>query len=468
MSDTQAEQTHSATRSSPRAILATLLMVSIMATSVAVAAGADGPVLLAGGLSTALFVLLRAHSIPGNVWRTGGAMLVIAAVVLGFAEDPQAVAERGLRTTVAFLSIISAVSLLGARAEASQSVRAVGKKLGAAARQGRYGPVAYLSQLMAGGLSLAGITVLSSAVAGDLGEDGSEAQKRLAFSAILRGFCGAIAWTPMMGNMALMLAIYGLDWPQILPLNLSMSLAMVTLSVLFEASRRDRIKRGPLPEGFAAMAARLFLVLTLVVPVMLGATALLGLPVSGIIVLLSSFAAMLWAWVEGHPRDVAPPLLVLRDARDRFPGFASEALLFLGAGLASSAVAGVIPTDVAAIAGGLMLGSAGLFFLFCVTVIGGTAIAGLHPALVALLLAHTLPPATTGIDPQAHFAGLMLAWGLTTTVGPFTIIGLMLSRIIGRSSTTVTVGWNLGLVLAIAPATALLLELLARLRLALL
>jgi len=451
-------------RPSVRRIAITLLMVVVMVCNVALTAGAPQHTVLIAGACLALLCAMEYPRIAPGMRRTGTAMCVAAAIVLALTPEPLFALERGLRSSIAFVSLVAAVSILGARAVESGFVRRIGNDLGSVAAQGRYAPLAGVAAAVGSGLSLAGVAVLTSSLSRD---ETSPAEMRLACSAILRGFCTAICWTPMMGNSALLLAIYGgMDWPDIaLPCGL-IALSMVSSGILFERLRRGPGERasGPLPIGSLILRSALMLVVA--VPILLLASRALGLPIGPTIVVMAVPVAMVWALIERHARPARVPGRVASDALARFPNFGGEALLFLGAGVASSAIATFVPEGLVAAVGGWLLGSAGLFCLAASLVMGGLTMVGLHPVLTALLIATALPPEGLGVPVTGHFAALLGAWGLATSVGPFTIVGLMVARVAGRPSPEVTVGWNLPFFLFTAPCMALAVEALVRLGIA--
>ncbi len=438
------------------------VMVGIMATSVLSSAGVTPAIRLIGGGLAIVLVLAQWAKISNGIRWTGTLMLITGAIATIFAPEPLMVIERGLLSTVSFLSIVAAVSLLGARAESSAAVSQIGETLAQVARQGAYGPIAIISHLVASGLSLAGTAVLMSTAARALPADDDPAAQRLAFSAILRGFCCAIAWTPMMGNMALMLTIYNLTWLDVAPINLTAALSVIGAGVVYERIRRGPNTSGPLPRDLKVVFLKVLLALCTVVPFLVILGRGTGLPIAPLIVILAAPAAMLWAWGEGHVTTLSPAGLVMRDAVARFPAFSGEALLFLGAGLASSAIAGLVPASLAQSVGGLMLGSPGILLLFSVIAISGPAIIGIHPALPALIIATTLSPEATGMPAISHFAAVLTGWGLSNILGPFTVSGLMTARSAGRSAHRVTIGWNLSAVIFVTPFAALAIEVLTR------
>ncbi|OWU86405.1 hypothetical protein ATO6_06205 [Oceanicola sp. 22II-s10i] len=446
-----------------RNVALTLAVIGIMLSATASSAGYPPEVRLAGGGLAFALVIAQWGKIPMGIRMMGGLMVAVAAVILCFDPEPVLTIERGLRSTISFLSLVAAVSLLGARSEASPSVNGIGITLARTAQAGAYAPIAIISHLVASGLSLAGTAVLMASAAQALPPGRDDVAQKLAFSALLRGFCCAICWTPMMGNMALLLAIYDLPWLSVLPINMSATATLIAGGILFEWLRRGRTRAGKLPPELWGVLLKVVLALAVNVPVLVIISRAIDLPIAGIIILLAAPAAMLWAWIERHPAPGGPPRQVGRDAVRRFPGFAGEALLFLGAGLSSAAIAVVVPEDVVRLAGQLLLGSPGLFFLFCLLSIGGLALIGIHPALPALLIATVLSPDAIGLSAKAHFASLLSAWGLANTLGPFTISGLMTARASGRTPQRVTVGWNLGMVLFTAPIGAVALEILLRL-----
>lgn len=445
-----------------REVVLTLVVAGIILSNLIAIAFALPAVRLVGGALVGVLVAMQWRLIPAGIQRMGGILLAITAGILFLVPDPLLVLEQGLRSTISFLSIVASVSLLGARAGSSPAVNRVGVALAETANARAYGPIAVIAHLVAAGLSLAGTAVLMTCAARALPERGDPAQK-LAFSAILRSFCLAIGWTPMMGNMALFLTIYELSWLDVLPMNLTVSASMLIAFILWERLRRGRVRRGPLPRDLPRVFALVAVALVAVVPVLVIAGRLTGLPTAAIIVLSAAPGAMLWAWAERHPTTGGPVRQVGRDALVRFPSFAGEALLFLGAGLSSSAIAAVVPPDVAAGLGGLLHGSAGLFFLLVAAGIAVPAFFGLHPALPALLILSVLTPEVLGIAPVTHFCALLTGWGLANMVAPFTVIGLMASRNTGEPPYRVMLGWNLGAFAVGAPVGAGVVELLSRL-----
>jgi hypothetical protein len=276
---------------------------------------------------------------------------------------------------------------------------------------------------------------------------------RSIFSGIHRGFSTAICWSPMFGNMALLLAIYpGLDWLDVLPLGLVSALVLTLVGYGLNRMHTPPSRDSSEFECNAG-ATNTTNVLYSIIPVVgalfvffglvLVLRQLLSTSVPVAIIILAPITALTWASLEKFSAMPTTSITVVaHDAFQRFPSMASEAALFMSAGFASAVLASALPpTVVAAIAGSVQGNIAGGSLMLMSTIIL-LAFCGVHPVLTSLLLANTLTPLAMGIPTLVHFSAIITGWGIATAASPFTILSFIISRSANTTPFEVSLIWN--------------------------
>lgn len=380
-----------------------------------------------------------------------------------FAQTPGASLEKGLYVGALLVSLVASVSILARCALRSSAVGVVGDCLLARAPARRYLPFTCAAQLFAAMLSLAGTNVLFAIAAR---EKNVSQQSRIAmFSAITRGFSAATFWSPMFGNMSILLALYPtLDWFTVFPLGFT--LAQLTVLV---GTGLDRLRGSPdindgdvpWPPSSVRSAGVLLLAMLLYLFALVATSATLTLSITNSIVLLTPIAVVVInIFTSESDHRIRIGLRTTLADLTHLPAIAPELVLFTTAGCAGTIIADAIPPHwIAAIASHLVaLPWLGIVVLM-VSVIMLSAL-GVHPVLSAVLLASTLTPRALSLPVLPHFGAVLVGWGLAASLTPFSVLNLTASRLSGIGLMRISVGANWRFTTICLALTALVLTLL--------
>lgn len=408
-----------------------------------------GPPWLALPICVAIVVLIVAGfgQINPRLKTTSFVLFALGVALLPFARDPWHAIARGAYVSALLLSLTASVMLLARCALRSRHVHEVGAGLRGQPASRRYLVFAAVSQLFCGALGLAGANIMYVMAAPP--EETDAARRSATVVAVSRGFSAASCWSPVFGNMALMLVLYPtLHWLQVFPVGVV--LAQVSLAVGMLLDRRRRRRAGAIVAPASAAAAMRMDTAGPLLAVLLGFLALiltaghaLRIPVAGAIGLVAPFVAIAFG-AFAHPGrpSLAAGVRDLGQGMLQFPALASEAILFAAAGSAGSIMAAAFPhawvADIAHALGGHALPSLA-FLLFAMIV---TAVVGIHPVLSGVFLATTFTPAVLGLPALAHLGAVLAGWGLSTCMTPFSVLSLTASRYAGEGLYTISLGRN--------------------------
>ncbi|MGN6388456.1 MAG: hypothetical protein ACTHL1_03020 [Burkholderiaceae bacterium] len=458
-----------------------------MSASLAPEASAVSPVssrLIATGAASALIVLNLWHAFGGPSWlavliclaivvlivagfgqinprlkTTSFVLFALGVALLPFARDPWHAIARGAYVSALLLSLTASVMLLARCALRSRHVHEVGAGLRGQPANRRYLVFAAVSQLFCGALGLAGANIMYVMAAPP--EEADAARRSATVVAVSRGFSAASCWSPVFGNMALMLVLYPtLHWLQVFPVGVALAQVSLGVGTLLDRRRARAampVPAGPRPEGPRPTCAEpnagirieaagpLLAVLLGFLVLILAAGHLLNIPVAGAIALVAPFVAIAFGTLmhPGRP-SVAAGVRDLGQGMLQFPALASEAILFAAAGSAGSIMAAAFPdawvAHIAHALGGHALPSLA-FLLFAMI---GTAVVGIHPVLSGVFLATTFTPGVLGLPALAHLGAVLAGWGLSTCMTPFSVLSLTASRYAGEGLYRISLGRNAG------------------------
>lgn len=410
--------------------LATGAVVAIMAATLWRAFG--GPPALSGVLAVAIALLIVAEyrTIPANLRNTSLILFGVSMALLPFAKSPVAAIQRGVFVSGLLLALMASVILLARCALRSRQVHIVGESLRSQRPGRRYLSFTVASQLFTTTLSLAGANIMFVMAAPEEKRNSDTAS----IVAITRGFTAAAFWSPMFGNMAILLALYpALHWVEVFPVGFLVAQMTVLVGVLMH-----RFAQKPAPEPVAdsashpelRMAATSLLIAMLVfLGIILTTSGALGIGITASIVLLGPIFALVLngAMAKGARRTVQGIRQLREDAR-QFPRISSEALLFAAAGCAGTIMADAFPGAwvewIGASFGGMPLTGIG----FLMVSVMGLALAGIHPVLSAVFMASTITPHVLSLPPLIHCAAILIGWGLSASLTPYSVLVLTASR----------------------------------------
>lgn len=441
-------------------------VMALAASSLARAFG--GPSWLYLPMLVAMLLLIAAGfgRINRKLRTTSLILFSVGLLAVPFAKDAVAAVQRGVFVSGMLVSLTASVLLIARCAVQSPRIQMIGAAL--RERQGtpRYAAFTLASQFFSGILGLAGANLMF-VMAAPPTEKQSETRTATVVS-VSRGFTAASCWSPVFGNMAILLALYpSLHWAEVFPVGLALGQLTMAVSVLMQHAAA---KHAFVPDAAAADAAAVDVAATTPLSTLLWIAAPVVLVLLGFLVLIMSLSRMLHIVISaaiimmgplvslafnagmGEPgRRLSSGARGLLASMRLFPALGSEAMLFLSAGCAGSIMADAFPEAWVSFIGAHLGGHPFLAVGFLVLGIMTAALAGIHPVLSAVFLASTLTPAVLAIPPIAHMAAILAGWGLSASVTPFSVLSLTASRYAGVSLYRISLGinWKYALVNAV-------------------
>jgi hypothetical protein len=426
-------------------MVAVLVLIGV---TLARAFGAPSWLFMVAG-AAALALIVSGYSLINPRLRTTSFILfIIAGLALPFARAPVAALERGVFIAALLISVTSSVMLIARCAMQSHRIGFIGA--GLRERQGtrRYLSFTLASQFFSGILGLAGANLMYIMAAPST--EGKSESRTATVVAVGRGFAAASCWSPVFGNMAILLALYPtLSWLEVFPVGLALGQVTIVVGALMNLAALSRLPLAPVPASLTPMSTLLRSSLPLLISLLallgliMTASWLLHIVISAAIVLLAPLVSLLFYATTGRAgHRVADGVAGLGRAMENFGALASEALLFMAAGCAGSVLADAIPAAWIAAIGAALSGHQFFGLAFLVAAIIVTSLAGVHPVLSAVFLASSLPPPVLGLPPITHMAAILAGWGLSANMTPFSVVSLTASRYAGIGPAEVSFGRN--------------------------
>jgi hypothetical protein len=423
-------------------------VVALIGVTLARAFGAPSWLFMVAGAAAAALIASGFTLINPRLRNTSFILIVIAVLALPFARAPVAALERGIFIAALLISVTASVMLIARCAMQSHRIGFIGA--GLRERQGvrRYLSFALASQFFSGILGLAGANLMYVMAAPST--EGRSESRTATVVAVGRGFAAASCWSPVFGNMAILLALYPtLSWIEVFPVGLALGQVTIAVGALMNLASLSR-QPPPAPPGSPTPMATLLrsslpLMISLLglLAMIMAASWLLHIVISAAIVLLAPLVSLLFNAVIGRAgHRVADGVAGLGRAMENFGALASEALLFMAAGCAGSVLADAIPAAWISAIGAALSGHYFFGLSFLVAAIIATSLAGVHPVLSAVFLASSLPPPVLGLPPITHMAAILAGWGLSANMTPFSVVSLTASRYAGIGPAEVSLGRN--------------------------
>jgi hypothetical protein len=428
-------------------------VMALAASSVARAFG--GPSWLYLPMLGALLLLIAAGfgRINRKLRTTSFVLLSVGLLAIPFAKDAVAAVQRGVFVSGLLVSLTASVLLIARCAVQSPRIQLIGAALREREGTPRYAAFTLASQFFSGILGLAGANLMY-VMAAPSTEKPSETRTATVIS-VGRGFSAASCWSPVFGNMAILLALYPtLHWAEVFPIGLALGQLTMIVSVLMQhvAGRRTANDAHADASGTAPatplstllwIAAPVVLVLLSFLVVIMSLSRMLQIVISAAIIMMGPLVSLAFNAGMGEPgRRLSNGVQGLLASMRLFPALASEASLFLSAGCAGSIMADAFPQAWVAFIGGHLSGHPFWAVAFLVFGIMAAALAGIHPVLSAVFLASTLTPSVLGIPPISHMAAILAGWGLSASVTPFSVLSLTASRYAGVGLYQISLGRN--------------------------
>lgn len=431
-------------------------VMALAASSVARAFG--GPSWLYLPMLGALLLLIAAGfgRINRKLRTTSFVLLSVGLLAIPFAKDAVAAVQRGVFVSGLLVSLTASVLLIARCAVQSPRIQLIGAALREREGTPRYAAFTLASQFFSGILGLAGANLMY-VMAAPSTEKPSETRTATVIS-VGRGFSAASCWSPVFGNMAILLALYPtLHWAEVFPIGLALGQLTMFVSVLMQhvAGRRaaSHAQAGASGAAHATPATPLSTLLWIAAPVVLvllsflvvimSLSRMLQIVISAAIIMMGPLVSLAFNAGMGEPgRRLSNGVQGLLASMRLFPALASEASLFLSAGCAGSIMADAFPQAWVAFIGSHLSGHPFWAVAFLVFGIMAAALAGIHPVLSAVFLASTLTPSVLGIPPISHMAAILAGWGLSASVTPFSVLSLTASRYAGVGLYQISLGRN--------------------------
>lgn len=440
-------------------------VIAMMATALWRAFG--GPSALFAALMLAALALIAAEyrNIPSKLRHTSLTLFAISLLLLPFAKSPLEALQRGVFVSGQLIALMASVMLIASCALRSRQVHAIGSNLRAQRPGRRYLSFTMASQLFSAMLGMAGVNVVL-VMAAPPGEEKS-ADRTTAVVAVTRGFSAAGFWSPVFGNMAILLALYPtLRWIEVFPVGVALAQVALVVGVLLNHSGRKPAQEAAqdlaAQQGLVQAAIPVLIAMLMFLGSVLTASSLLKISITASIVLLGPVAALVLSIaMAGSAARIAGGWRGIGEGVLQFPRLASEAIMFTAAGCAGSVMASAFPAEWVQQIGRLLSGFPLLGIAFLMLGIMAIALAGIHPVLTAVFMASTLTPQVLALPPLAHMAAILAGWGLSASVTPFSVLSLTASRYSGLGLYQISLGKNWAFALLNAALACLLLTALA-------
>lgn len=407
-----------------------------------------GPSQLFGVIIVAALALVAVEyrNIPQNLRRAALILFSVSLVLLPFARTPLEAVQRGVFIAGMLLSLIASVTLIARCALRSKQVQIIGQSLRNQPPGRRYLAFNIAGQVFSAMLGFAGtnITLVMAAPADE--QKGPQRTDRIV--AVVRGFSAASFWSPMFGNMAILLALYpSLHWSEVFPVGLGVAQFTVIVGVLMNRRGRGTAQETAVEKNeelkLAAAAFPLAAVMLVFLSVVLTFSRTSGITITSSIVLLAPVAAFLLNVATGErSRRFADAHDKMRDDMMRFQTLASEAILFMAAGCAGSIMSDAFPIAWAQSIGHALDGTPFLGIGFLLTSIMLISLTGVPPVLSAVFLASTITPQLLALPPVLHMLAILTGWGLSAALTPFSVVSLVASRYSGTSLYYISIARN--------------------------
>ncbi len=413
-----------------RHAIATGAVVVLMAATLWRAFGGPPALFMALIIAMALLIGAEYRNIPSNLRNTSLLLFAIGFMLLPFAKAPLVAIQRGIFISGLLLALMASVILLARCALRIRQVHVVGEILRSQDSGKRYLSFTVASQLFSTTLSLAGANIMLVMAS----PKDNRIEDTASIVAITRGFTAASFWSPMFGNMAILLALYpALQWSDVFPVGLAVAQLTVLTGVLMH-----RFSRHPVPTAAApatpdpelkGAAISLLLAMLGFLGTILATSSVLGVSITASIVLLGPvFALVINMGKAQAGKRVRQAIAQVREDAGQFPRLSSEALLFAAAGCAGTIMADAFPAGwvqwIGSAFGGMPLFGIGFLMLG----IMGLALAGIHPVLSAVFMASTITPQVLSLPPLVHCAAILVGWGLSASLTPYSVLVLTASR----------------------------------------
>jgi hypothetical protein len=441
-------------------------IATLVAATLFRAFGGPGWLYLVTLAALSMLIVSGFSNINQKLRNTATVLLIAGVAVFPFARDPVVALQRGVFIAGMLVALTSSVLLIARCAVQSHRIRMIGGALRERQGRARMLSFGFASQFFSGILGLAGANLMFVMAAPP--NESKSPVRTAGVVSVVRGFAAASCWSPVFGNMAILLALYPtLHWAEVFPVGLAVGQITLIVGLLMmrkvqgadkaDVSAHDTVtgnSAASVPtslKDLIAMSLPVMLVLLSFLGMVLLISKTLHIIISAAIIMMGPIVSLLFHAGSGSGGErFRKGVRGLTESMRLYPALASEAMLFLSAGLAGSLMADAFPaqwvTAIASLLGGYPFW--GLAFLVFGIMIA--AIAGIHPMLSAVFLASTMTPEVLGLPPITHMAAILAGWGLSASVTPFSVVSLTASRYAGIGLYDISLRRNSGYALCSA------------------
>jgi len=392
-----------------------------------------------------LFIAIEFRSVPINQ-KIAGLVLIGVGLSAAFGVGGGwSVAVDGVARSQKFLLLFFAVSWLQIPARESPALKAIGRTIVSQPPDRRYLFLSTGVHLLGSTLNLAGLSLLTGMVE----RQTDPALKRRLTSALMQGFTSASAWSPFYVSIVVILTVM----PDLTLFAVVLPGLLTATGILASGYLFDRITRKPTDGSVARQppvplprnrrGALVFIPLSLV-GLIVTLHEGVGISIPAALGTVAPLYALVWYGViSGNAANWLPRShdLAMR-VLGVLPTMRSEILVFVGAYIFGTGIAGIIPGDLVAGFLDRMLPWIDLRLIVLIITVNLLGMAGLHPVVTVILAVQVLPPEVIGLRDWVFAAVLMATWGLSTTVSPYSATTLFMARVSGVSNYTIAWRWN--------------------------
>lgn len=391
--------------------------------------------------------------------RQAFAAVAVALTIALILRGPgwQEVLLRALHSGAFITAFFCALATLRSAAEPAPQIRAGGTFLAKQPPGRRYlaltlGGTAFALLLNYGAIALLG-SLATAAAAEEPDLEIREHRRRRMLLAIQRGFTASLPWSPLSFAVAISVALVpGASWGGMLIPALGTALIMTLIGWSLDSIFKPRLSHpAPArkkPEGSWSLMLPLLALLAILVTGTLGLSALTGIRIIGIVLLLVPVMALIWVWLQSRSGGEPLGARVSRFAFVELPSYRGEVVLLVMAGYIGTVGAPLFEPLVRATGFHPETLPPWIVLTGLIWLIPLAGQIGMNPILAVTLFAPLLPtPAALGVPPSAVVAAITAGWALGGVSSPFTATTLLTGSFGNVSARHVGLRWNGGYML---------------------
>lgn len=413
-------------------------------------------------LGVAGLILYLAVSFPDL--RLKGRIFLFLSIGLAIAAeavlaDAQETLATALSRAAFVATLYTALGFLREAAETSPMVRRCGMFLAAQQPGRRYLALTAGGQVFGLILNFGVIPLLGAMINTSVGNGDdwrTHLRRRRMLTAVLRGFSGILAWSPLTVSLAVVSSsLPMMEWSSFAPWGLGTAVMLLGLGWIFDRTIRP-VNRSLAPsqwvrpEGSWSSTLPIIGLVLLVFGLGAAWTEATGVKLVLGVMTAAPVAAAVWLFLQYHSVTaglgrtlVKTGRRLVEHAQVRFPSYRLEVTLLASAAFVGNLIAALLPPDlirslvtVAPVPPWVLI--AGLAWI---VVLAGQL--GMNPVLSVTILSGALPPPDVlGLPPVVVALALTGAWAVTANTSPFSAATLVTGQMAGVTAETVGRRWN--------------------------